>query len=127
MLRNTLVAAALLTTSAGAMAGHDDYAYGRVISVEPNFVISFGNSQRQDGFRIRYELGGNYFWTHSHHRPGHVIWVPRPISHVVHHYPGHRDRHDWRDDRHERREERRDERHNNRWDNQHNGHHDHYR
>lgn len=108
MFRNTLVAAALLSASISAMAGHDGHAYGRVISVEPHFVISFGGGQHLDGFRIRYEMGGNYFWTHSHHRPGHVIWMPRPAEPVAHHYRPHphwnHDRHgDWdgRRDRHQ--------------------------
>lgn len=112
MLRNTLIAAALLTASAGALAGHDDHAYGRVISVEPNFVISFGSGSHQDGFRIRYELGGNYFWTHSRHHPGHAIWVPRPVGPVMHHYGSYPHwKHGRHDDWDDRRDGRRDRRH----------------
>ena len=125
MLRNTLIAAALLTASAGALAGHDDHVYGRVVSVEPNFVISFGSGRHQDGFRIRYEIGGQHYWTHSHSHPGHGIWVPRPYGHVVHHYRQH-DRHDWRDDRRDRRHDRREDRRDDRRDDHHNGHHDRY-
>lgn len=103
MLRNTFIAAALLAASAGAMAGHDDRVYGRVIAVEPNFVISFGSGSYQDGFRVRYELGGNHFWTHSHHHPGHMIWLPhhaRPVIHHPHH--PHHWKHKWHDAHHDR-------------------------
>lgn len=96
MLRKTLVATVLLAASTGAMA--DDYVYGRVVKVEPNFVISF-SSGGYNGYRILYEVGGRHYWTHSHRHPGHVIWVPRPVVyHVYHHNHHHKHdyRHDWK-------------------------------
>lgn len=109
MLRKSLIAIALLAASGGAMAGHDTHVYGRVVSVEPHFSISFSSGRHHDGFRILYEVGGHRYWTHSRHHPGHVIWVPRPVEHHVHHHKHHykrhhndywRDRHDeWRSDR----------------------------
>ncbi len=102
MLRKSLFAIALLAASGGAMAGHDDYVYGRVVSVEPHFSISISSGRYHDGFRILYETGGQRYWTHSTHRPGQVIWVPRPaVRHMHHHY----DRHDRRDRRDDRRED----------------------
>lgn len=96
MLRKTLIAAALLAASAGAMA-HDGYVYGRVVTVEPNFVISFG-SGGYNGYRILYEVGGRHYWTHRHYHPGHTIWVPRPVVHHVYHHKHHywHQGHDWK-------------------------------
>ncbi len=105
MLRKSLIAIALIAASSGAMASHDDHVYGRVVSIEPHFSVSFGSDRHHDGFRILYEVGGNRYWTQSHYYPGRVIWVPRPVGHQVHHhkYQGRfdeRDRHyGWRDDR----------------------------
>ena len=116
MLRKSLLpkilgAVALLAASTGAMAG--DYVYGRVVTVEPHFSISFGSGRHHDGFRIMYEVGGQHYWTHSHRRPGHVIWVPRPVVHHVHHHKyRHHYRHDWND------------RWNDRWDGRWDGHRD---
>lgn len=104
MLRKTLIAAALLAASSGAMAG-GDYVHGRVVTVEPNFVISFGGGRHHDGFRILYEAGGRHYWTHSHYHPGHVIWVPRPVGHHIHHYK-HQYRHGWDDRRDKWRDSR---------------------
>lgn len=98
MLRKSLIAIALLAASTGVMAGHSDHIYGRVVSVEPHFVLSIGGGGHHDGFRILYEVGGRHYWTHSHHRPGHVIWVPRSVGHVVHHHKHHK-RHGWDDRR----------------------------
>lgn len=92
MLRKSLFAVALLAASAGAMA-HDDYVYGRVVTVEPHFSISFGSGGYHDGFRILYDVGGRHYWTHSRHHPGHTIWVPRPASHHVHHHKHRHERH----------------------------------
>jgi hypothetical protein len=105
MLRKTLLhkilgAAALLAASTGVMAG-GDYVYGRVITAEPHFSISFGSGRHHDGFRILYEVGGQHYWTHSPYHPGHVIWVPRPVGHYIHHHKHHHKhhRHDWDDRR----------------------------
>lgn len=103
MLRNSLLPKilgtfALLAASTGALAG-GDHVYGRVVSVEPHFSISFG-SGGYDGYRILYEVGGHHYWIHSQDRPGHMIWVPRPVAHhVCHHQHRHHHRHGW-DDRH---------------------------
>lgn len=102
MLRKNLIAVALLAASTGAMAGYDDHIYGRVVSVEPHFVFSIGSGGHHDGFRVLYEAGGRHYWTHSHHRPGHTIWVPRPVGHVIHHYKRPQRQQHWdgrRDDR----------------------------
>lgn len=113
MLRTLILAAGLLAASGSALA-HDDYGYrhGRVISVEPNFVISFG-TRHHDGFRILYESGGHRYWTHSQYSPGPVIVLP--ARHIHHYRSDWHDRHDWRDDRrdwrHDRRDDRRDDRH----------------
>lgn len=114
MLRNSLIAISLLAASAGAMASDDDYIYGRVVTVEPHFSISFGGGGHHDGFRILYESGGQHYWTHSRHRPGHVIWVPRPIGHNVQHHKHHR-HHGW----HGRRDDHRDDHHYGRHDDRH--------
>lgn len=112
MLRKMLIAVALLAASTGVMA-NDDYVYGRVVTVEPHFSISFGSGRHHDGFRIMYEVGGRHYWTHSHRHPGHVIWVPRPAVHHVHHHKyKHHYRHGWNDRRHDRRHDRWDDR----WD-----------
>ena len=116
MLRTLILATSLLAASGTALA-HDHYGprHGRVISVEPNFVISFG-SRHHDGFRVLYESGGQRYWTHSHYRPGPVIVVPpRHVTYVYHSRPhGWDDRRDWREDRrdwrHDRRDDRRDDR-----------------
>ena len=93
MLRKILIATALLTASGTALA-HSDY--GRVVSVEPHFAISFG-TRHHDGFRVLYESGGARYWTHTRHHPGHVIVLPERhhVRHVQHHRDyGYRD--DWR-------------------------------
>ena len=116
MLRTLILAAGLLAASGSALADYDHgYRHGRVISVEPNFVISFG-SRHHDGFRILYESGGHRYWTHSYHRPGPVIVLPpRHVTHVYHsRHHGWDDRRDWREDRrdwrHDKRHDRRDDR-----------------
>lgn len=110
MLRKSLIAVAMLVASTGAMAG-SDYVYGRVVSVEPHFSVSFGSGRHHDGFRIMYEVGGHHYWTHSRYRPSHVIWVPRPVVHHVHHYKHkHHYRHDWNDRHRDRWDDRRDHR-----------------
>jgi hypothetical protein len=99
MLRKSLIAIALLAASTGALAGHGDHVYGRVVTVEPNFVISFSSGRYQDGFRILYEAGGQRYWTYSHQHPGHVIWVPRPASYDYYprYHHEHRYQREWRD------------------------------
>ena len=109
MLRTLILAAGLLAASGSALADYDPgYRHGRVISVEPNFVISFGN-RHHDGFRILYESSGHRYWTHSYHHPGPVIVLPpRHVTHVYHsRHHGWNDRHDHRYDR---RDHRRDHR-----------------
>jgi hypothetical protein len=95
MLRQALLAAALLAATLSAHAG--SYVEGRVISVEPRLSVSFG-SLLHDGFRVEYEFGGERYNTHSHRHPGPVILVPPPVR-VIHsgHRFGHRHDH-WRDD-----------------------------
>ena len=105
MLRKLLIAAALLTASGAALA-HNDRGYGRVITVEPQVVISFGTRQF-DGFRVLYESGGQHYWTYTDYRPVHTIVLP-PRHHVHHH--AYRD--DWREGRRpHHREHRKHRRH----------------
>jgi hypothetical protein len=113
MLRTLLIATALLTASGTALA-HSDYGYGRVVTVEPNFSISFG-TRHHDGFRVLYESGGTHYWTHTPYRPSHVIVLPphhHRVKHVHHYRDDGRDwdhrRDGWRDDRRERHGDRRD-------------------
>lgn len=125
MLRTLLIATTLLAASGTAIA-RSDYGHGRVVSVEPHFVLSFG-TRHHDGFRVLYESGGTRYWTHSPYHPGHVIVLPPPhrVTHVRHYREyGYRDydrgwddrrgrkdrRDDWRDDRREHRNDRRDQR-----------------
>lgn len=81
MLRTLLIAATLLSTSGAALA-RDSYDYGRVVSVEPHFSISFG-TRHHDGFRVLYESGGDHYSTHTTYRPSHTIVLPP--RHQVHH------------------------------------------
>jgi len=118
MLRTLLIATALLTASGTALA-HSDYGYGRVVAVEPHFVISFG-TRHHDGFSVLYESGGSRYWTVTPHRPGHTIVLPprHHVRHVYHHrdyghggdgrrgWEGRRD--DWRGDHREHRRHDRD-------------------
>lgn len=76
-LRTLLIASALLTASGASFAHGGDYGYGRVVSVEPNFVISFGTRER-DGFRVLYESGGYRYWTNTPYYPGRTIVLPPP-------------------------------------------------
>lgn len=103
MLRTLLIAGVLLAASGTALA-HSDYGYGRVVSVEPHFAISFG-SRYPDGFSVLYESGGARYWTHTPYYPGHTIVLPPPhrVRHIHHHHSrdygrGWDDRHDDRDD-----------------------------
>jgi hypothetical protein len=110
MLKPLILGAALLAASGLASAHDDGYRHGRVITVEPNFVFSFG-SRYPDGFRVLVESGGSRYWTYSAYRPGPVIMLPpRPVYYAP--YP----RRDWDGDRgwerrHERRHDRRDDWH----------------
>lgn len=125
MLRTLLIATALLAASGTAIA-RSDYGHGRVVSVEPHFVLSFG-TRHHDGFRVLVESGGARYWTHSPYHPGHAIMLPPPhrVTHVRHYREyGYReygrgwdDRHgrkdrrdDWRKDRHEHRSDWHDQR-----------------
>ncbi len=97
MFRKTLIAAALLAASSAAMA-HEDYVYGRVVTVEPSFSVTFSSGRPYDGFRVMYEVGGHNYWTYSAYRPGPVIWVPRPPIYRAAPYPyPHYYRNDWDD------------------------------
>ncbi len=118
MLRNLMITAALLAASGTALA-HGGAGYGRVVTVEPHFVVSFG-SRHHDGFRVLYESGGQRHWTHTTYRPARTIVLPprHRVQHV-HYYGGYRnswdgrrdwhDRRDWRDDRRDHRREKRHE------------------
>lgn len=113
MLRTLLIATALLTTSGAALA-RDGQEYGRVISVEPSFSISFG-TRHHDGYRVQYESGGQHYWTHSSHHPGHYFVLP-PQHYVQSNYGyrdhgwSGRDRHHWKGHREDRRHDRHDDR-----------------
>jgi hypothetical protein len=90
MIRNLLLAAALVGASGAALAHYD--GYGRVIAVEPRLSISFGTGY-YDGFRVLYESGGQRYWTYAPRHPGHVIVLPP--AHRVHPIHDHRRHHDW--------------------------------
>lgn len=92
MLRTLLITTALLTASSASFA-HDNDDYGRVVSVEPRFVISFGNS-RPDGFRVVYDAGGNRYRTHAAYYPGPVVVSPQYRIRHVHYYRDDERRHD---------------------------------
>jgi hypothetical protein len=119
MLRTLLIAGVLLTASSTSFAHDGGHGYGRVVSVEPRFVISFG-THRPDGFRVLYESGGYRYWTHTSHYPGPRIVLP-PSYRIERVYYrdyerdrdgrgwNHRrgDRDGWRDERREHRREHR--------------------
>ena len=119
MLRKLLLATALLTASGASFAHDGDYGYGRVVSVEPRFVVSFG-TREPDGFRVLYESGGDRYWTYTSYYPGPRIVLPPPyrVERVYYRDYG-RDRGErgwnhrrggwdgWRDERREHRRERR--------------------
>lgn len=96
MLRTLLIATTLLAASGSALAS--DREYGRVVTVEPHFSVSFG-SRHQDGFRVLYESGGSHYWTYTTHHPSHVIVLPPDHyrAQPVYYKPKHH-RHDWHDD-----------------------------
>lgn len=103
MLRTLLIAATLLSASGAAMAHGSDY--GRVVSVEPHFSISFG-TRHHDGFRVLYESGGDRYWTYTPYRPSHTIVLPpRHQTRHVYHYRDYG--HSW-DKRHKRNKYRDD-------------------
>lgn len=120
MLRKLLLATVLLTASGASFAHGGDYGYGRVVSVEPHFVISFGTRER-DGFRVLYESGGARYWTTTSYYPGPTIVLPPPYQVERVYYRDYR--RDWDDRgwgyrrggwdgwRHEHRESRREHRH----------------
>jgi hypothetical protein len=110
MLRTLLISAALLTTS-GTVLAHNDDSYGRVVSVEPHFAISF-SSRHHDGFGVLYESGDARYWTATPYHPGHAVVLPPHyrVDHVHHHrdYGYGKDRRGWDDDRDGWRGDRRD-------------------
>ncbi|WP_324779354.1 hypothetical protein [Thiobacillus sedimenti] len=116
MLRKLLTAAALLVASGASFAHGGDYGYGRVISVEPSFTISFG-TRAPDGFRVLYESGGYRYWTHTPYYPGRTIVVPAPYPVERVYYGGYR--RDWDDRRWDDRGWRRE-----RWEHRHRHHDD---
>jgi hypothetical protein len=106
MLRKTLFAACLLVASGSAMADHNDYGYGRVVTVEPSVSISYSSGRYSDSTRILYQTGGSSYLPHCDYRPRDVIYAPRPVyvQPVYYnnyyrggHHRGWRDRDDWRD------------------------------
>lgn len=114
MLRSLLIATAMLTASSACFAHGDDHDYGRVVSVEPRFVISIGTRQ-PDGYRMRYESGESRYWTHTSYYPSNLIVVsPSYRVQPVYDYRDdrrHWDHHGWshrrgdQDDRHDERRE----------------------
>jgi len=111
MLRNLLIAGVLLTASGASFAHDGGYGYGRVVSVEPRFTISFG-TYRPDGFQVLYEYGGYRYRTYTSYYPGPRIVLPPPyrVERVYYRDYGwdrgdrgwdrrRGDRHDWRDER----------------------------
>lgn len=106
MLRTLLIAAALLTATGTSFAHGGGDGYGRVVSVEPHFVISFG-SPYPDGFSVLYETGGARYWTHTPYYPGPTIVLPHRVQRVYYRDDGH----GWDDRRngHARRDDWRDE------------------
>jgi hypothetical protein len=98
MLRTSLIAAALLTASTGALAHQNDYA--RVVTVEPHWVVSYG-SPYPNSFQVFYEAGGYPYWTRSYGPPVRVIRAPYPVyghpdGHPAYGYEDkHHDRHDY--------------------------------
>ena len=119
MLRKLLLATALLAASGASFAHDGDYGYGRVVSVEPHFVISFGTRER-DGFRVLYESGGARYWTTTSYYPGPTIVLPPPYRVERVYYRdygrgwddrGWGRRGGWGGWRHERWEHRREHRH----------------
>ena len=117
MLRKLLLATALLTESGASFAHGGGDGYGRVVSVEPRFVVSFGTRER-DGFRVLYESGGARYWTTTSYYPGPTIVLPPPYQVERVYYRDYGDdrgwdhrRGGWDGWRHERREHRREHRH----------------
>jgi hypothetical protein len=77
MLRTSLIAAALLTASAGALA-HQNEVYVRVVPVEPHWAVSFGGPY-PNSFQVFYESGGYPYGTRSYGPPVRVIRAPYPV------------------------------------------------
>ncbi|MHB1093583.1 hypothetical protein [Thiobacillus sp.] len=118
MLRTLLIAGVLLTASGASFAHDGGYGYGRVVSVEPRIVVSFG-TYRPDGFRVLYESGGYRYRTYTSYYPGPRIVLPPPYRVERVYYrdygPGRDGRgwdnrrgkgHGWHDERREHRRER---------------------
>jgi len=98
MLRISLIAAALLTASTGALA-HQNETYVQVVPVEPHWVVSYG-SPYPSSVQVFYGTGAYPYWTRSYGPPVRVIRAPYP----VYGYPdGHRahGHHDYHHDGHE--------------------------
>jgi hypothetical protein len=86
MIRKLFVAAAMLLAASASALAHGNYGYGRVVTVEPHFAISFG-TRDHDLFSVLYESGGSRYWTHAPYHRGPVIVQP------PHHRLRHVDRH----------------------------------
>jgi hypothetical protein len=111
MLRRLLIATALLSASGTALA-HGGSGYGRVVAVEPHFVISFG-TRHHAGFNVLYESAGSRYWMVTPRHPGHTIVLPprhhvRPAYHPRDYGHGWGNRHGWSDRRDGWRDERRE-------------------
>jgi hypothetical protein len=115
MLRTLLIATALLSASGASYAREGYYGTGRVVTVEPHVVISFGTPY-PDGFRVLYESSGARYWTHAPYYPGpRIVLRPDYRGHRMHHFRdrgrGWGNRHDWKDRQDDWHEDRRDHRH----------------
>lgn len=112
MLRKTMISALFLIASGSAMAGDDGRVYGRAVSVEPSFSLSFSSGHPYH-YREPHYSGHRYGY--DHYRPYETVYVPRPVvKHVYHnnyyrvedgrhhkHHRGWKERHErreWRDD-----------------------------
>jgi len=81
MLRNLLIATALLTASGTALADNA-YVYGGVTSVDPSLAISYGTGP-YGGFNVMYSSGGVPYWGGMPYLPPPVVVVPPPRYRVM--------------------------------------------
>ena len=116
MLRTLLIAGALLTAS-GTVLANQAYVHGSVVSVDPNFAVSYGSGPYNSGFSVMVSSGGVPYWGVPYgYAPAPVIVVPPPryrVQHVHHHRGygrGWDERRDWNDRRDDWRDDRRESR-----------------